>query len=132
MPDQALAQLGNSLRDARLKCGLTQEELAETANLSKKYISSIERGKSNPTYDVLRRLIIALDIPAEALFRTSADEKSSEEKEAVTFFFWVFATGTKAFCGNDETTDRRIIQASLVQKTKEGSVLCRTLNAINF
>ena len=68
MPDQALAQLGNSLRDARLKCGLTQEKLAETANLSKKYISSIERGKSNPTYDVLRRLIIALDIPAEALF----------------------------------------------------------------
>ena len=87
MPDQALAQLGNSLRDARLKCGLTQEELAETANLSKKYISSIERGKSNPTYDVLRRLIIALDIPAEALFRTSADGKSSEEKEAVTSFF---------------------------------------------
>lgn len=86
MPDQALAQLGNSLRDARLKCGLTQEKLAETANLSKN-ISSIERGKSNPTYDVLRRLIIALDIPAEALFRTSADEKSSEEKEAVTFFF---------------------------------------------
>ena len=82
MPDQALAQLGNSLRDARLKCGLTQEKLAETANLSKKYISSIERGKSNPTYDVLRRLIIALDIPAEALFRTSADGKSSEEKES--------------------------------------------------
>lgn len=109
MPDQALAQLGNSLRDARLKCGLTQEKLAETANLSKKYISSIERGKSNPTYDVLRRLIIALDIPAEALFRTSADEKSSEEKESVTSFFWILATGTKAFCGNDETTDRRII-----------------------
>ena len=80
MPDQALAQLGNSLRDARLKCGLTQEKLAETANLSKKYISSIERGKSNPTYDVLRRLIIALDIPAEAFFVHQQMKKVRKKK----------------------------------------------------
>ena len=39
--------IGSRLKQARLKAGLTQQELAEKANLSVAFISRIERGNSH-------------------------------------------------------------------------------------
>ena len=61
---------------ARRKNGLTQAELAEKIEVSLKTVIDIEKGKRNPTFDVLYRLIIALDIPAELIFRRGYDRQS--------------------------------------------------------
>lgn len=76
MPTGDLIQLGQLLRSAREERGLTQDALADAADISKKYISNIERGKCNPSYDILYRLVSALHISADRLF---SDRNTSSE-----------------------------------------------------
>ena len=57
------AQLfGRRLRDLRKAKGLTQEALAEAADLSGNYISDLELGLKVPSLTILVRLSEALDI----------------------------------------------------------------------
>lgn len=61
--------LGQELRKARQSRGLTQEEVAARAGLSREYISIIERGKRSPTIDVLLRVCRAIGVQASAILR---------------------------------------------------------------
>jgi transcriptional regulator with XRE-family HTH domain len=57
------AQLfGRRLRELRKKRGMTQEALAEAADLSGNYISDLELGLKVPSLTILVRLSEALDI----------------------------------------------------------------------
>ena len=58
---------GHRLRTRRLAKGLSQEQLAEQAELHWTYISGIERGRRNPTLNTLGRLARALDLPVSRL-----------------------------------------------------------------
>lgn len=53
--------LGARLRARRTALGLTLAQVAEEAELSLPYVSNLERGRGNPTLDVLRSLARALD-----------------------------------------------------------------------
>lgn len=53
-------QIGEKIRDLRLKMGLTQEELAERSNLSKGFISQVEHGNTSPSVDTLENIVYAL------------------------------------------------------------------------
>ena len=46
-----LALFGANLRAARLKLGLTQAQLAEQSGLLQQYVSLIESGKQNVTFE---------------------------------------------------------------------------------
>ena len=59
--------MGEELRKAREKAGLTQDELAFKAHVHRTYVSLLERGKKSPTIDVLFRLCDALGIAASRL-----------------------------------------------------------------
>jgi transcriptional regulator with XRE-family HTH domain len=61
--------LGSELRKARLKVGLTQEQLAAKARISREYVSALERDQYSPTVEMLLRLCTALDVPAWVLIR---------------------------------------------------------------
>jgi len=50
---------GDLLREARLRAGLTQEELAQRAATARSQISRYERGDVLPSLETLRRLIRA-------------------------------------------------------------------------
>jgi transcriptional regulator with XRE-family HTH domain len=60
-------QFGRRLRQLRKERRLTQERLAELANLSKDQISFLERGKSGTTLDTLGILAEALNVPLKDL-----------------------------------------------------------------
>lgn len=60
--------LGDQIRRARASKGLTQEELAEQAELHRTYISSVERGERNVSVNNLSRICSALSIKVSALF----------------------------------------------------------------
>ena len=60
--------LKNSLKDARSKKGLSQQQLAEMVGVSRNTISSIETGQFNPTAKLALVLCIALDKKFEDLF----------------------------------------------------------------
>src|SRR5207248_1570637 len=61
--------LGTELRKARLAAGLTQEQLAAKARISREYVSALERDQYSPTVDMLLRICMALQISAWTVIR---------------------------------------------------------------
>ncbi|MDR1586560.1 MAG: helix-turn-helix domain-containing protein [Treponema sp.] len=57
-----------NLKEHRRKCGLSQEKLAEKADVSTHYIAVIELARNFPAADVIERLAGALDIEVYELF----------------------------------------------------------------
>ena len=68
--DHHLAALGKHLADLRRERTLTQEQLAERAKLTAKYVSEIERRVVNPSFTVLRALSRALGTFPARMFAT--------------------------------------------------------------
>jgi DNA-binding XRE family transcriptional regulator len=66
--DEELIRLGNCFRDARNRCGLTQQELAEQCELSIKTIQNIENGRMNPSFEILTPLVKRLGILGTEVF----------------------------------------------------------------
>lgn len=60
--------LKNRLKEARIKKGLSQMELAKIVGVSRNTISSIETGQFNPTAKLALILCVALDTSFEKLF----------------------------------------------------------------
>jgi len=58
---------GLVLREARKSAGLTQEQLALTAEIERNYVSLIERGINQPTIKMLFKLAGPLGIPPHVL-----------------------------------------------------------------
>ncbi|MBW4623551.1 MAG: helix-turn-helix domain-containing protein [Cyanosarcina radialis HA8281-LM2] len=61
-------RFGKAVRRRRRELDLSQEELAERAELHRTYISSIERGRMNPALENVEKLAKGLDISISALF----------------------------------------------------------------
>ena len=59
--------LAKNLKALRQSTGLSQEELADRANLHRTYISSIERGQRNITLENIFALARALGTPPSTL-----------------------------------------------------------------
>lgn len=60
--------LGKRLRALRQKKNFTQEDLASKVGLSSVYISYIETGKRNITYDKILKLAKALEVSPSLFF----------------------------------------------------------------
>ena len=71
--------IGARIKSLRQGKGLTQEALAEKSGISSKYLSSIERGKENPTLDTLIQLAKALKVELFEIFLYAHEVPSSEE-----------------------------------------------------
>jgi len=61
-----------NLRKARLAKGLSQEDLAELANLHRTYVGSVERAERNVSIDNIERLAIALGVSPALLLKAGA------------------------------------------------------------
>lgn len=53
--------LGDFIYLARIRLGLTQDELSKKAMISRPQLSCIENGKGNPTFGTLVAIVDALD-----------------------------------------------------------------------
>ena len=65
---------GGIVRRLRKNAKLTHEQLAEKAECHPTYISLVERGKRNPSLDMVLRLSRALKCPAWKLVRETEQE----------------------------------------------------------
>ena len=61
--------LKTNIKYYRIKASLTQEDLAEKANVTAKYISDLERGIFNVSLEKLEQISIALNIEAYLLLK---------------------------------------------------------------
>jgi transcriptional regulator with XRE-family HTH domain len=69
---------GSLLREARLRAGLTQAELAERSGTARSQISRYERGDVLPSLEVLRRLIRACGLELGVrIFNSDADHDAA-------------------------------------------------------
>ena len=69
--------IGSRLKQARIKAGLTQQELAEQTNLSVAFISRIERGSSHINLKRLSQLCDILGV-SEGYILNGASNTSQE------------------------------------------------------
>jgi transcriptional regulator with XRE-family HTH domain len=69
MRAEILDKFGKRVRDERLQRGLSQEELAEKAELHRTYIGMIERGEKNITLINIEKIAKALVITVDELFK---------------------------------------------------------------
>jgi len=73
--------LGLQIRNIRRRQNITIKELAEKSNVSKALISFIERGKVNPTVDVLWSISRALGVTIESFFGEDAQKSPVTKKK---------------------------------------------------
>ena len=60
--DKVLIDLGQKLKVAREKAGLTQADLAKKADINANYYAVVERGEGNLSYEKLQRVLKVLNI----------------------------------------------------------------------
>lgn len=103
MSDGNSITLGSKLRDLRLKNGLTQEELADRAELSKGFISQLENDLTSPSIATLIDILTLLgsslskffagfDEEAQVVFTPVDYFEKRYDDEAIT---WIVRTAQK-------------------------------------
>jgi transcriptional regulator with XRE-family HTH domain len=71
--------LGDVLRAARMRRGMTLREVSAEARVSLGYISEIERGQKEASSELLASLCAALDMPLSSVLHEVADLVALEE-----------------------------------------------------
>jgi XRE family transcriptional regulator, aerobic/anaerobic benzoate catabolism transcriptional regulator len=79
-PDQAkendsdyLVALGERVREARAKRGLSRKALATDSDVSERYLAQLEAGQGNVSILLLRQIATALDLPITELLAEESD-----------------------------------------------------------
>lgn len=69
MADRASTQarLGRAVKRIRAERGLTQEQVSAASGLHPTYISDIERGVRNPSWEAITRLAEGIGVPTAAI-----------------------------------------------------------------
>jgi transcriptional regulator with XRE-family HTH domain len=74
-----MSSVGERIRSRRLELGWTQEHLAETAHLSKGFLSDLETGKRNVSADYLLEIAQALGVSLDFLMKGDSSQPKSVE-----------------------------------------------------
>ena len=79
MSQSARQLFSQNVRKARLAKGLSQEDLAELANLHRNYVGGVERGERNVSIDNMEKLARALGTTIAKLVPGSPSEAKSSK-----------------------------------------------------
>lgn len=92
-----MIMIGKNIYEIRMKKGLTLSELAERANISKSYLSNIERNlNQNPSIQVIRKIAHVLDVDLKVLIRIGeAQEEKLPDKEWIDIVNELKKSGVK-------------------------------------
>lgn len=96
-------RIGNRVRELRLACGLSQEQLALEANITPAYLCQVERGNRNPTVALMGRLCNVLGVTLAEFF------SEQEEKREETRDLWMERIAAQ-LCGKSEQEKEQILQ----------------------
>ena len=74
-------EIGSKLKDLRVQKGLTQEELADRTELSKGFISQLERDLTSPSIATLVDILQCLGTDIASFFQDETDDKIAFSQE---------------------------------------------------
>lgn len=78
--DIIINKLGQTIKQARLSANVTQDELAEQIGITGRYIMALENEHKQPSFEVLCKIILTLNIPADNIFYPE-NQYTENEKE---------------------------------------------------
>ncbi|MEQ3316380.1 helix-turn-helix transcriptional regulator [Enterocloster clostridioformis] len=78
--EELLNLFGQTIKDARIAAGMTQDALAEQVGVTPRYIMAIENENKYPRIQVLFRIIRILQISADTIFYPEI-QRTEREKE---------------------------------------------------
>ena len=85
--DEALVQrIGTRIRGLRLARELTQEQLAEAADMHPETLSRVERGRMQPTITAVSRLAAALGCQVSDLVEDGSGTAEGDEAELLRHY----------------------------------------------
>ena len=73
--------LGDSVKNARIKAGLTQREVADAIHIDDRTVLNIENYKGNPKMEILFPLIRVLHIDPNEIFYPESGKVTTEQRE---------------------------------------------------
>lgn len=73
--------MSNLVRKIRISKGITQTKLAKMANISRPYLSDIEKGDSNPSAQIAISIARSLDTTVENIFLSDLSYMNNKNKE---------------------------------------------------
>ena len=74
-------KLGEVIKTARLKVGLTRDQLAEKIGISPRYLMSIEHEGKKPSYDILFQLVRHLALNPNDFFFPELNNKNERDRK---------------------------------------------------
>lgn len=80
------SEIGTNIRKARKKRGITQEELANVADISTQHLCRIENGVRTPSLETVHRITYALGTTADVLFGNVVDKTVDYQEELKLIF----------------------------------------------
>lgn len=88
--------LGTNIKNIREKRGLTLSECARLSNVSKSYLSNIERNVNrNPSISILERLAKVLDVDLRRLIDADLENRVLSDHEWMEFVNELKQSGVK-------------------------------------
>jgi transcriptional regulator with XRE-family HTH domain len=83
MPPLVREVIGDVIRRARTTQGRTLREVSDSARVSLGYLSEVERGRKEPSSELLNAICDALDVPLSAVLTDAGERMASEERTAL-------------------------------------------------
>lgn len=74
--------LGNAIRQARMDCNLSQEELAEIVGITPTHMKHIESEHRKPSLEVLYRLAVTLTLSLDRIFLPDLATDTASRQQA--------------------------------------------------
>lgn len=78
MVEKSIVDFGKTIKNKRRKKNITQEELSELTGISKKHIANIEKGISNPSFELATILAKQLEISIDNIIYADSLEKDQK------------------------------------------------------
>lgn len=82
MPFLVREVIGDVLRQARTSQGRTLREVSDSARVSLGYLSEVERGRKEPSSELLNAICDALEIPLSSVLSNAGERMASQERAA--------------------------------------------------
>lgn len=80
--DEPASDVGARIRRIRQQAGLTMQQVADRAGVSRMTVAQIENGAVNPTVGSVSRIAAALDVPVVAMFMPEPAPDVAEPEKA--------------------------------------------------
>ena len=82
MPPLVREVIGDVLRRARTSQGRTLCEVSDSARVSLGYLSEVERGRKEPSSELLNAICEALELAVSSVLTDAGEQMATEEKRA--------------------------------------------------